>query len=85
MGYKEKLEELNKDDEKHFDSLLARIKDILGDKVTEVMESKRLSSSPSLFVNPNDAMSAQRQKMLRLTNQGVENRKKIFKIRKYHV
>lgn len=81
---KEKVKELNKDDEKHFDSLLARIKDILGDKVTEVMESKRLTNSPSLLVNTDDAMSAQMQKLLRLTNQEVGNQKKIFEINKDH-
>jgi len=81
---KEKVEELSKDDEKHFDSLLARIKDILGDKVTEVRESKRLSNSPSLLVNPDDAMSAQMQKLLRMTNQEVGNQKKIFEINKDH-
>lgn len=81
---KEKVEELSKDDEKHFDSLLARIKDILGDKVTKVRESKRLSNSPSLLVNPDDAMSAQMQKLLRMTNQEVGNQKKIFEINKDH-
>ncbi len=81
---KEKVKELSKDDEKHFDSLLARIKDILGDKVTEVKESKRLLNSPSLLVNPDDAMSAQMQKLLRMTNQEVGNQKKIFEINKDH-
>jgi len=81
---KEKVEELSKDDEKHFDSLLARIKDILGDKVTEVKESKRLLNSPSLLVNPDDAMSAQMQKLLRMTNQEVGDQKKIFEINKDH-
>src|SRR5690606_7357929 len=37
---------LNKDDEKHFDSLLSRMKDILGDRITVVKESKRLKGSP---------------------------------------
>ena len=64
--------------------MLARIKDILGDKVTEVRESKRLSNSPSLLVNPDDAMSAQMQKLMRMTNQEVGNQKKIFEINKDH-
>jgi len=81
---KEKTKELNKDDEKHFDSLLARIKDILGDKVTEVRESKRLTNSPSLLVNPDDAMSSQMQKLMRMTNQEVGNQKKILEINKNH-
>ena len=81
---KEKVEELSKDDDKHFDSLLSRIKDILGDKVTEVRESKRLINSPSLLVNPDDAMSSQMQKLMRMTNQDAGNQKKIFEINKDH-
>ncbi len=81
---KEKAKELNKDDVKHFDSLLSRIKDILGDKVTEVRESKRLTNSPSLLVNPDDAMSSQMQKLMRMTNQDAGDQKKIFEINKDH-
>jgi len=81
---KNKIKELSKDDEKHFDSLLARIKKILGDRVTEVRESKRLTNSPSLLVNPDDAMSSQMQKLMRMANQEVGNQKKILEINKDH-
>ena len=81
---KSKSEELSKDDEKHFDSLLARIKKILGDRVTEVRESKRLTGSPSLLVSADDSMSAQMQKIMRMANQQVGDQKKIFEINKDH-
>ena len=56
---------LTKEDEKHFDSLLSRMKDILGDKVTEVKESTRLKGSPSCLINPDDTMSSTMQKILK--------------------
>jgi len=79
-----KFEKLEKDDEKHFDSLLAKIKEILGDRVTDVKESKRLNDSPACVVNPDDSMSASMQKILRLTNKDVSIQKKIFEINKNH-
>ena len=33
------------------------MKEILGDRVTEVHESKRLKGSPSCLINPDDTMS----------------------------
>ncbi len=81
---KEKFEDLSKDDAKHFDSLLARIKDILGDRVTDVKESKRLSGSPAVLVNPDDAMSSTMQKIMRMTNKDMTVPKKIFEVNRDH-
>ncbi len=81
---KEKLEDLSKDDSRHFDSLLARIKDILGDRVTDVKESKRLSGSPAVLVNPDDSMSSTMQKIMRMTNKDMSVPKKIFEVNRDH-
>jgi molecular chaperone HtpG len=81
---KHQPEELSKDDSKHFDSLLAKIKEILGEKVVEVRESKRLSGSPAVLVNPDDSMSSTMQKILRMTNKEMVQQKKIFEINKDH-
>ena len=81
---KEKFEDLSKDDEKHFDSLLARIKEILGERVTEVKESKRLTGSPAILVNPDDSMSSTMQKIMRMTNKDITVQKKIFEVNKNH-
>ncbi len=81
---KEKPEELSSDDSKQFDSLLAKIKEILGDKVVDVRESKRLSGSPAVLVNPDDSMSSGMQKILRMTNKDMGQQKKIFEINKDH-
>lgn len=81
---KDKLEELSKDDTKHFDSLLSRIKDILGDRVTEVKESKRLSESPCVLVNQDETMSSQMQKIIRMTTKDMGIQKKTFEINRDH-
>ena len=60
---KEKVEELSKEDSKHLSSLLKKMKDILGDKVTDVKLSERLDDSPSCLVNSDNSMSASMQKI----------------------
>ena len=79
-----KVEELSKDDNKHFDSLLSKMKTILGDRVTDVKESKRLFDSPSCLVNPDNSMSTSMLKMMRLANQDMGQQKKIFEVNKNH-
>ncbi len=80
------FEKLSKDDEKHFDSLLAKMKDILGDKVTEVKESKRLKGSPATLLNADDSMSSTMQKILKMTNKDISipNQKRVMEINKDH-
>lgn len=80
----EKKEELSRDEEKAFKSLLKHIKDILGDRVTEVRESKRLIDSPSVLVNPADGMTSQMQKILHIVNKDTTIPKKIMEINKNH-
>jgi molecular chaperone HtpG len=79
-----KFEDLNKTDEKHFDSLLGRIKKILGDRVTDVKESKRLVDSPACLVSPDEGFSSQMLKMMKMTNKDITMQKKIFEINKDH-
>ncbi|MHB8338870.1 MAG: molecular chaperone HtpG [Ignavibacteriaceae bacterium] len=79
-----KFQSLDSDDEKQFDSLLAKIKAILGDRVTEVKESKRLSDSPACVVSAEEGMSASMQKILRMTNKDISVQKKVFEINKDH-
>jgi molecular chaperone HtpG len=81
---KEKTDELTKDDQLHFDSLVARVKEILGDRVTEVRKSDRLSGSPAILVNPDDSMSSSMQKMMRMMNKDMEIPKKIFELNRDH-
>lgn len=81
---KHKTEKLDKENELHFKSLLSKMKDILGDKVTEVNESKRLQDSPACLVNPDNTMSSTMQKMMSLVNKETTIPKKIMEINKDH-
>ncbi len=70
---KEKSEEqaapLSEEDNKTFDELLARIKEILGDKVKEVIVSHRLADSPAVLVSPDGGMSSSMEKMFKMLQQ----------------
>lgn len=76
----DKIEELNKDDKKHFFSLLSKMKSILGEKVTDVKESKRLVDSAACLISEDDTISATMQKIMKLTNQNVGNQKRILEV-----
>jgi len=78
------VEKLSSDDQLHLDSLLAKMKDILGDRVEEVKESKRLTGSPSCLVAKEDGMSASMLKMMKMANQQVGDLKKNFEVNKDH-
>ena len=81
---KDDLEELSKDDEKHFDSLLSKIKSVLADKVSDVKESNRLIDSPACLINAEDGLSSSMQKILKLTNKNLPAQKRILEINKNH-
>ncbi|GBD87415.1 chaperone protein HtpG [bacterium BMS3Abin03] len=81
---KEEIEELSKDDQLHFDSLLAKMKEILGDRVEDVKESKRLTDSPSCLISKEEGMSAQMQKILKFANQDLGTQKKVMEVNKDH-
>ena len=77
-------EKLSDSDEKIFTKLLERIKDILGDKVTEVKESKRLHDSPSCLVNPDGTMTSHMHKMMQMMNKDMTPPQKAMEINKDH-
>ena len=81
---KEETEKLSSDDQLHFDSLLAKMKEVLGDRIEDVKESNRLTDSPSCIVAKEEGMSASMQKMLKLANQNIGEQKKIFEVNKDH-
>ena len=78
------LEELSPEDSKQFAGLLAKIKEILGDRILEVQESKRLSGSAACVVSPDEGFSSSMQKILRMTNKNYSEQKKIFEVNKGH-
>lgn len=56
---------LSEDDSRSFDALLARIKEILGDRVTDVRVSHRLADSPAVLVSPDGGMTSSMEKLFR--------------------
>jgi molecular chaperone HtpG len=80
----ENEEELSKEEKLHFSSLLAKMKEILGDTVTEVRESKRLSDSPSVLVNPDDALTSTMQKILQIQQNDTSIPKRIMEVNPKH-
>lgn len=65
---------------------MLKMKEILGDRVTEVHESKRLKGSPATLINPDDSMSSTMQKILKMSNQGLAMpaQKRLMEINKDH-
>lgn len=64
--------------------LVARVKTVLGDKITEVRESKVLSDSPCRLVSPEEAAERDMQRVKRLLGQDYEIPKKIMEINRGH-
>lgn len=81
---KEKLEELSKDDKKHFFSLLSKMKSILGNKVEDVKESHRLSDSASCLISADDSMTASMHRLMKMTNRDMGPQKKILEVNPDH-
>ena len=82
----EPKEKFSKEDDKLFGKLMLKMKEILGDRVTEVHESKRLKGSPSCLINSDDTMSSTMQKILKMSNQGMAMppQKRLMEINKDH-
>jgi molecular chaperone HtpG len=81
---KKESKKLSSEDVKLFDKLLRRMKDILGEKVTDVVESKRLTNSPSCLVTPDGTMTSGMQKIMQLMNKDMTVPKRIMEINKDH-
>ena len=81
---KNEVEELSKDDEKQFFSLLSKMKSILSDRVEDVVKSDRLVDSASCIVSKDEGLSAAMQKILRMTNKEMGQQKKIFEVNPNH-
>ena len=64
--------------------MLAKIKELLGDKVKEVRLSKRLTESACCIVNDEYGLSANMEKILKAMNQEVPEAKRIFEINGNH-
>lgn len=80
----EKPDVLSETDEEEFQSLLKKIKEILGDRITEVRVSSRLSESPCCLVNPDGGMTSSMQKILQIVSKDTSIPQKVFEVNKDH-
>ncbi len=84
---KKEQEEASKD----FESVITQIKEVLGDKVSNVRTSHRLTASPSCLVSEQDAMSLNMERIMKEAGQdmsmmmgGMGGNKPIFEINPEH-
>ncbi|KAA3660758.1 MAG: molecular chaperone HtpG [Calditrichaeota bacterium] len=78
---KDEKEELNEDLAK---SLIDVIKETLGDKVEDVVASKRLVDSAVTLVSGKDGMDPQMEKMMKMMNQEFSGSKRILEVNMKH-
>jgi molecular chaperone HtpG len=81
----QQVEPLSEEDQRLFTAFLDRIKEILGDRVTEVRISERLSESPCCLVNPDDGLTSSMHKILQIVSKDTAIPKKIFEVNKNHI
>jgi len=76
--------ELSTDDAASMDDFLKKIKEILGDRVTEVRLSGRLTQSPSCLVSPDDHMTSSMQRIMRLVSKDTSIPPKALELNRDH-
>lgn len=81
---KEAAAPLSEEDNTSFDKLLARMKEILGDKVTEVRVSHRLADSPAVLVSPDGGMSSSMEKLLKVMQKDDSLPVKVLEVNRDH-
>jgi molecular chaperone HtpG len=67
-----------------FDQLMARVKQVLGERVLDVQESKALVNSPCRLVSPADSYDRDLQRLRRLTEEDYELPKKLLELNRRH-
>ena len=86
-GDNDKKEDENKEKsetDKSFMNFLAKVKTVLTGKIQDALESKRLTDSPCILVNPDGSMSSHMQKILKAVNKDYQMSPKILEINKNH-
>lgn len=73
---------LSEEENTAFDGLMAKMKEILGDKVKEVRVSHRLADSPAVLVSADGAMTSSMEKLLKVMQKDDSLPVKILEINK---
>lgn len=76
--------ELSDADRSTLDALLGRIKEILGERVTDVRVSARLTTSPAVLVSPDGSISSHMQKIMRTLQNETEPPQKAMELNPDH-
>ena len=79
-----KAPEMTAEESGSMDDFLKAIKEILGERVTDVRVSTRLTQSPSCLVSPDDRMTSSMQKIMRLVSKDTSVPKKALEINRDH-
>ena len=74
----------HKDNEKEYKSLVEKVGELLGDEVSEVRITYRLTDSPACLVVSEDDMGMQMRRILESAGQSVPDTKRIFEINPDH-
>lgn len=80
----EEAPQLSEEDEISFDQLLAKMKEILGDKVTSVTISHRLAESPAVLVSPDGGMTASMEKLFKVMQHDDSIPVKVMEVNRDH-
>ena len=80
----EKPEALSDEQQSTLDKLLSRIKDVLGDAVTEVKASTRLTKSPVCLANPDGNVTSSMDKIMRVVTKDTSIPKKVLEVNPDH-
>ena len=75
---------LSDEDSTSFEALLTRMKDVLGDKVTDVRVSHRLADSPAVLVSPDGGMSSSMEKLLKVMQKDDSLPVKVLEVNRDH-
>ncbi len=80
----EKAEALSDDQKTTLDAMLTRIKDVLGDSVSEVKPSQRLSDSPVCLANPDGQVTSSMDKIMRVMSKDTSIPTKVLEVNPDH-
>ncbi|WP_243358383.1 molecular chaperone HtpG [Fundidesulfovibrio terrae] len=75
---------LSEGESKLLEGLLARMKEVLGDRIKDVRASERLKSSPSCLVSADGQMSSQMQRIMRMMSKDETIPDKIMEVNPDH-
>jgi molecular chaperone HtpG len=75
---------LTDDQKTTLDKLLARMRDVLGEAVTEVRVSRRLSGSPVCLANPDGNVTSSMDKIMRVISKDTSIPKKVLEVNPDH-